>query len=74
MGGHLEVLQWARANGCKWNEETCSGVALGGNLELLQWARANGCEWIWDRCEAEAKANQHENVLAWLHKNKPTEP
>ena len=23
-GGHLEVLQWARENGCPWDEETCS--------------------------------------------------
>ena len=23
-GGHLEVLQWARANGCPWNEDPCS--------------------------------------------------
>ena len=22
LGGHLEVLQWARANGCPWNEQT----------------------------------------------------
>ena len=22
-GGHLEVLQWARANGCPWDESTC---------------------------------------------------
>jgi len=22
--GHLEVLKWARENGCPWDEETCS--------------------------------------------------
>jgi hypothetical protein len=22
-GGHLEVLKWARANGCPWDENTC---------------------------------------------------
>ena len=40
--GHLEVLQWARANGCPWDEKTCSSAARGGHLEVLEWARANG--------------------------------
>ncbi len=40
--GHLEILKWARANGCKWNEDTCSNAATGGHLEVLKWARANG--------------------------------
>ena len=25
--GHLEVLKWARENGCPWNELTCSCAA-----------------------------------------------
>ena len=43
--GHLEVLKWARANGCPWDEDTCFFAAQGGHLEVLQWARANGCRW-----------------------------
>ena len=39
------VLQWARANGCPWDETTCSRAAGGGHLEMLQWARADGCPW-----------------------------
>lgn len=39
------VLQWARANGCPWNEETCSSAARGGHLGVLQWARRHGCPW-----------------------------
>jgi hypothetical protein len=35
-GGHLEMLQWARANGCPWNEMTCSGAVTGGHLDVLQ--------------------------------------
>ena len=42
---HLEVLQWARANGCPWDEETCAWAAENGHLEVLQWARAHGCPW-----------------------------
>ena len=44
-GGHLEMLLWARANGCPWDERSCMGAAEGGHLEVLQWARANGCPW-----------------------------
>ena len=39
------MLQWARANGCEWDEVTCYYAAKGGHLEVLQWARANGCPW-----------------------------
>ena len=39
------MLQWARANGCPWNEFTTSAALYGGHLEVLQWARANGCPW-----------------------------
>ena len=45
MNGHLEVLQWARANGCAWSVDTCMFAAAGGHLEVLQWARANGGQW-----------------------------
>ena len=44
-GGHLEMLQWARANGCPWNEMTCSGAATGGHLDVPRWAREKGCPW-----------------------------
>ena len=43
--GHLEVLKWARSNGCPWNEKTCANAASGGHLEILKWARENGCPW-----------------------------
>ena len=39
LGGHLAVLQWARAQGCPWTS-TCSSAAGGGHLAVLQWARA----------------------------------
>ena len=44
-GCHLEVLKWARANGCPWDWRTCSEAAYGGHLELLRWARENGAPW-----------------------------
>ena len=43
LGGHLEVLQWAHANGCLWDIRTCHKAAEGGYLKVILWARANGC-------------------------------
>src|SRR5437899_1988986 len=40
--GYLNLINWARANGCPWNERTCEQAAEGGHLEVLQWARTNG--------------------------------
>ena len=37
------MLQWARANGCPWDEETCTFAAKKGHNEVLQWAIENGC-------------------------------
>ena len=34
-GGHLELLQWARANGCPWDEDTFVRAAHGGHLEVV---------------------------------------
>ncbi len=31
--GHLEVLQWARADGCPWDSRTSASAAEGGHLE-----------------------------------------
>ena len=39
------MLQWARANGCPWDEDTCASAAKRGHLEVLKWARENGCPW-----------------------------
>jgi hypothetical protein len=62
--GHLQLLQWARAIGCPWNDATCSTAAWGGHLEMVQWARENGCEWDQYTC-TNAAANGHLDVLKW---------
>ena len=41
-GGHLELLRWARENGCPWNADTC-GTRRAAGSDLLRWARENGC-------------------------------
>jgi hypothetical protein len=40
---HVEVLRWARENGCEWDARTCAWAAGGGHLDVLRWARENGC-------------------------------
>ncbi|AGO83379.1 Ankyrin repeat domain containing protein [Pandoravirus salinus] len=67
-GGHLDVLQWARANGCEWDERTCAKAAKGGHLGVLQWARANGCPWDKQTCDSAAYSG-HTDVLFWAHEN-----
>ena len=67
-GGQLEVLQWARVNGCPWGEQLCAVAVGGGHLEVLQWARANGCPWDQTTCAA-AAASGRIGVLRWAIEN-----
>src|SRR5580658_2034417 len=62
--GSLEVLKWARSNGCEWNSYTCCGAALNGHLEVLKWARSEGCPWNSGTCSG-AALNGHLEVLKW---------
>jgi hypothetical protein len=66
--GHLELLKWARENGCDWDSRTCANAAEGGHLELLKWARENGCPWDWRTC-ADAAREGHLELLKWAHEN-----
>ena len=67
--GHLEVLQWARANGCDWDTGTCYLAAQEGHLDVLQWARANGCDWNSEKCAAIAAVRGHLDLLQWARAN-----
>ena len=35
-GGHLEMLQWARANGCPWNEKELHIAAQNGHEAVVR--------------------------------------
>ena len=43
MGGHLEVLQWARQHNCPWDAATYRSAPRGGHLAVLMWAREHEC-------------------------------
>ncbi len=50
FAAHLEILKWARENGCDWGTDTCSSAAAGGHFEIIKWARENGCDWDSSTC------------------------
>jgi len=58
----------ARANGCPWNEKTCTRAVEGGHLEILQWARAQDppCPWNGSPCKYAAGYGYPE-ILEWLY-------
>jgi hypothetical protein len=40
--GHLEILKYARDNGCEWDASICSSVAENGHFQTLKYAHENG--------------------------------
>ena len=60
----VEMLAWAKANGCPWREGTCNSIARSGHLAVLQWARELHCPWGAGTCE-DAAGGGHLAVLQW---------
>ncbi|CAN0196883.1 unnamed protein product [Ascophyllum nodosum] len=63
-GGHLEVLKWARAQGCPFGFDTSCAAARGGHLEVLKWLVQQGCPCDEYMCSAAAEGG-HLEVLEW---------
>ena len=61
-GGHLAVLQWARAHERPLNKTTCARAAENRHLEVLEWAGAHGCPRDESTC-AGAAQHGHLEVL-----------
>jgi len=61
QGGHLHVLQWARAQEPRpgWDELTCAWAAEGGHLHVLQWVRDQDppCAW-WGHANVARRVTQ----------------
>ncbi|AVK76339.1 Ankyrin repeat protein [Pandoravirus kuranda] len=66
--GGLDVLQWARANGCPWDEAAPALAAMRGHFDTIKWLHANGCPWDANTC-AEAVLAGHSDILVWLRDN-----
>lgn len=60
----VSLLEWARENGCRWNELTWVAVVKGGHLDVLKWAHENDCPWHLDTC-IYAVEEGHFNILEW---------
>ena len=45
IGGHLDILKWAHANGCPWNKAACLERHLPDNIRawILSGAGDHGC-------------------------------
>ena len=67
-GGHLEVVQWLRQNGCPWDSRTCFCAAAGGHLEILKWARSQDppCPWSRRDCRDGAFQSGHQHIIDWI--------
>ncbi len=69
-GGSLEVLQYARENGCLW--DVCSmyknmtiSAVIGGNVECLKYVLAQKCSMDAKACEIAAQ-HGHVEILKYL--------
>jgi hypothetical protein len=75
--GHLEVLKWAREDGCPWDaERSCAEAPWSGRLEVAKWARENGCPWDSRRCASTASKQGHTDIVQWIEArgNEPPSP
>ena len=52
--GRLKILKWLHANGCPWDEQTCTEAAGAGHLECLKWLHTNECPWNEETCAGAA--------------------
>jgi hypothetical protein len=66
--GHLEVLRWARHQGCPWDERGIAVAARNGHLEVLKWMRDNHCSWNSQTCEMAAR-NGHLELLKFVREH-----
>ena len=63
----MEVMQWARANGCPWGAKTCMYAAEAGHLHVLQYCRENNCAWNAAGTCAIASRRGYMAMLEWCH-------
>jgi hypothetical protein len=66
--GNLELLKWARENGCPWNDRTPVNAAITGKLETLEWLHENECPFNEDACR-HAFDEEHWDCLEYLVDN-----
>jgi len=67
-GGQIPVLQWARQQGCAWDESVSGWAAYAGQTETLQWLRAQSppCPWVETDVCTRAFQQKQWTTLQWL--------
>ncbi len=66
--GWVDMLAYARAQGCKWDRTTPMSAAFHGQLESLRYAHEHGCEWRGDTPSHAANAG-HFECLRYAHEH-----
>jgi hypothetical protein len=66
--GSVELLCWAKENGCPWVARTCALIARNGYLQVLRRARELDCPWDACTCAAAAEGG-HQEVLVWAREH-----
>ena len=69
MAGDLIMLQWARGQGCPWDQRTCVEAARHGHLEVLKYARQEGCPWDTEGYRAAQHPGYPADVVQYLEEN-----
>jgi hypothetical protein len=66
--GSVELLAWAKENGCPWVVRTCAVIARHGHQQVLRRARELDCPWGESTCAATAEGG-HLDVLVWAREH-----
>ena len=72
-GGHIEVLQWLRAEGYPWDESVCWRAAEGGQLDTLKWLHAQSAPWDSSTIEGATKHGRLD-IIEWAREQHPPCP
>jgi hypothetical protein len=65
---HLEIIKWAKSEGCEWGENAVTCAVVGGSLEIIIWLRENGCPWD-ENCILAAAYYGDLVILKWMKNN-----
>lgn len=68
----LEILKWARANGCPWDEVTTRAAVEGKHWDILRWAVSNGCPWNAEYALRQAAKLRNSSVKEWIEQLSPS--
>jgi hypothetical protein len=69
IGGHLEILKWARDYSFSWNSRVCTAAAEHGHFHVLKWAHQNGCPWDEFTWRAAFKKHHYYKCLKYVIEN-----